>query len=561
MFKTSLTSPHRAFSRTELLLSMGAVSLFFSPVSWAQPTPIFNASGKVSGNGEQRVTAYLNNVEIPPKVGAPLQIEQTFDLPVNSVSVSAGGGGDHILGRLTAEIQNGSLRLRLTRAAGDTNPTADVALLVTADAGGFASYGEGSGLKGEATVSIEGLTAHVSATWQDSQSKRKLIRRNVSFDANGIADIEIPFTMSVNAGTSTWAGLFSVGAGAQAALSIDNRKVTISRGGVNEWVDADGVTHGDTIYSHTIQDGIYSERISPNVVGFSAGLVGGWSTALYPLAATSGGYNVTWNWVGADSTAWNSASHTAETGNMVHEEIIFREQKWRTNGQSPKGPTDVTVKYFVRDNVDDAEAEARYKLTVHEPIEIDGSPTKVGTGDVNEPLMTTQNGARLFVAHRRADATTGTITGGGAFSLGTTTVKTWGGAIGGGFTAGFDLKEIFNIGFEVNGQKTWEDSVEYSQSDSPVWPTLEPGESTILYFQITYDWMEGKYRVFEKAGEIRSAESDANPAIKSVPYKLYWPERKAASKSLYFKKFGEEDPEPSQNNAPPIYNIPSHQTS
>ena len=385
----------------------------------------------------------------------------------------------------------------------------------------------------------------------------------------------------------------SAQAGATLIAAQDDRTVALEREGArNEYVTTVGgvkVTHGDTIYSFTEHHSLDTPKWVPVPQKFVSILGGKWSRKL--LAATSGGYDITWNWRGdgklesynnpltlkdeqaaANSyTRWNELSRVSPKGELEpwYNFGATAPPTYTDEGATKRGgrpPTTTTMKYFARDNQTKTLAEARYELTIHEPVELDATPKEpnpklVGTGDVNEPLMTTVNGVRMFVAFRRATAATGDITNVGSFTMGTATVHTEGKSWGVEISGSVEIAKIFNLGGGFNGQKSWEDSVEFNQSDAPVWPALKVGQSTILYFQIAYDLKEAKYRRYNGSGELRSSASAKNVSVRSVPYVYRYMERKGASKNLYFKVFEALQSEPTQGNQPPIYGIPSDKLS
>lgn len=78
-----------------------------------------------------------------------------------------------------------------------------------------------------------------------------------------------------------------------------------------------------------------------------------------------------------DSTEFDHIRRVTTEGNLRRVRNSDGSHKWGSGGKTPKKATTVTIKYFVRDNVDNAEAEARYILHVHEPIELISSDTSI----------------------------------------------------------------------------------------------------------------------------------------------------------------------------------------
>ena len=342
------------------------------------------------------------------------------------------------------------------------------------------------------------------------------------------------------------------------SAKVDNRSVTLSRGGaINEWsetVDGVPVTHGDTIYSFTEHQSLQTPEYVPVPQKFTSALAGNWSTKFAP---DSGGYDITWNWnaggleeypngnAGGGSppasaisyTHWNGLSRVSEKGDVElwygflgNGTPEYTAGDRNSSGGEGKPPTTATVKYFVRDNQDQAEVEARYKLTIHEPIEID-SETKVSKEKGPFPLFDSNHNLAF---HSGIVPPGETVLGGTHSYAKTGTVEQttgWAFGIGGG--VGWDsIKNLFkgsptsaNIG--INGEYHWDNTVDYSGERATTYMgNLTEGQSVYIAYTVGYNEHTATYRLFNAAGENRRADSppvvSGKKPLPSLPYEWKW---------------------------------------
>ena len=182
--------------------------------------------------------------------------------------------------------------------------------------------------------------------------------------------------------------LGDVGAGWNGQVVRDKRSVNISRFGAptpklptdptlvmtkDEYVDANGTGHGNTIYSYyenvnagrgTIRDQVVNTQsfvanLSPSLGSPSPP---GWGSYVVPVPGSILFPTGRWSWSPSDpSDTYGSHSQDMPTGNT---ELHF--QKW---SGSPTGTAPKIINYTITDT-DGATANARYNLTLHDPREI-----------------------------------------------------------------------------------------------------------------------------------------------------------------------------------------------
>ena len=422
---------------------------------------------------------------------------------------------------------------------------------------GSASAGaaSGRGSQGEkVSATIDGKTSSDEARSSTSVSSQRLF----SFDPKGQTEFSV--TMSGQAEASIPGNRGSDEGNVSAYLGVgselDARSVSLSRlGAVNEWTDNDNgspVTHGDTIYSFTEHQSLQTPEYVPVPQKFASALAGNWSTGFAP---TSGGYNVTWNWgVGdgleeyrnsiaptsrqsgaASYTYWNGLSRVSEKGELEYwytflgnTDPEYTDGGSDTPAQKGKSPKTATVKYFVRDNQDQAEAEARYELTLHEPVEI-VDETKVSKEKGPFPLFD-NNGNLAYhsgIVQPGQTDPAGTHNFGKTGVIGHTTGWSFGG--GGGVNWGSIKKLLGGAAPEVgiNGDFHWDNSVDYSGTRATYYMhDLTAGQSVYITYTVGYNEHSATYRSFSAAGENRSATSPAivsgTKPLPSVPYEWKW---------------------------------------
>lgn len=356
-------------------------------------------------------------------------------------------------------------------------------------------------------------------------------------------------------------------AGIAVGVLKDDRSVKLTRtGATNEWHTLVGgvpVTHGDTIYSFTEHQGLQNPEWVPMPQKFKSTLSGdNWATGFYP---DSGNYNITWDWVvpngleeysnllltqtprqtaASSYKAWNQMSRVTEKGELeLWYGALGNTAPSYTDEATPKRggrpAKTVKVKYFARDNVDQAEAEAHYDLTVHEPVEIVSNVKKpVQPIPVVFPLFVKgTDGVAKFLGIYTEDAehpaAEGTITR----VTGAAQATTLGFSVG--QQGGVDLHIIPDIlslnssrTLEFNWSKTYETSTEIG---AELTLPLPPNHGAYLAGKWLYQRYETKYRWFEASGEKRSPGSPALPNP-STPWVQIWDDRLNDEPTVYWKK-------------------------
>ncbi len=154
---------------------------------------------------------------------------------------------------------------------------------------------------------------------------------------------------------------------------VDSRAVVLHRDGAHgETVDADGTTHGDTIYSYLAdylprtEEGFPSTEDHKNWQVFHPYLTGSWSQR--PMINLEAGPNINWQW------SPNESEDTWSMGKVSMHYRTFRTFNDAPQHQDTSEERDIT--YTATDNQDGATATATYILTVHDPYEkyIDNPP-------------------------------------------------------------------------------------------------------------------------------------------------------------------------------------------
>ena len=407
-----------------------------------------------------------------------------------------------------------------------------------------------------------------------------------SFDTQG--QTEFSGTMPIEANASI-AGNRGYDAGGVSldfnfGAQLDDRSVTLSReGAINEWYTNIGgvpVTHGDTIYSFTEHQAAQTPEYVPVPQKFTSTLVGdNWSTGFAP---DSGGYDITWNWVdgglekyfnpnpfatnrqseAGSYTRWNGMSRVTPKGELEAwygalgntpptytdegnpDKVDADGNKTKRGGRPPETKT---VKYFARDNQDQAEAEARYELTVHEPIELVGKKQFVKRYNITSPAYKQDpaDGKWKLVAALNGDATHTYKEGEYAYSVtrGEAKARGWSAEFGGGLGLGVEAV----IGYSHNEEVSW--SKEYGGT-ATLSENIGPGEAAYLEVVFPRQIFKQEFRLFNQSGEMRSPESPAIPAP-SIPYSKAWEEEESAATERWHKVKPNE-PVPSNEDELPI---------
>jgi len=345
-----------------------------------------------------------------------------------------------------------------------------------------------------------------------------------------------------------------VQAGVSYKAQEDKRSVTLSRSGAAyEWQTNDGgvpVVYGDTTYSHVSHFQASASQVTINPISITASLSGSWSQNVV-LGATSGQNYIDWNWGGdvanqgganglkfrsiapvSDSTnsydAWNSMSRATELGNLEAYYQLggndldrwakgfapgdgYLEQVPAEGPHEPKSAQTATIKYFVRDKGDGAQIEARYKLTVHEPIEIDHqdpiASNSVGPFPLFEPdgslaglvAPIPDGGTDISAPHTYSRTMNYGFSSGWAFGL----------------DGGLGIDKAFSLlGFDVgasigaNGQYSWQNYIETAGTPGCTYAQpLQPGQGLYIQYTVVYNDHTAYYRWYEPGGEIKRSGS------------------------------------------------------
>lgn len=272
---------------------------------------------------------------------------------------------------------------------------------------------------------------------------------------NGNYIVDYPFKLiATNAASNHEDGESTIKNEGYLEVQRDTRSVSLSRAdAINEYnTNENGVPviKGDTTY--TSNEVVFGPNgVSYNGVKFDSAYHGNWSRT--PYRDFLGEYDTTWNWAfsGAGledggSTEYSRASRVAEEGNL---EWVAGEGRWRKKeGTSPKEPKTVTVKYFARDNQDQTEAEARYELTLHEPIEISYHEKTSGQPDavVFPVVVQGADGQSRFRGRYKESEDFPAAGGSTSIEVGTAKATTRGWAVGTGLEMGATIMDIVNVG-------------------------------------------------------------------------------------------------------------------
>ncbi len=397
------------------------------------------------------------------------------------------------------------------------------------------------------SVSVNGKSSPEDAKTYVFLSSGRLF----SFDTQGqttfVGTIPIKAQASIPGNRNTDTG--DISSDFDFSSKLDDRSVSLSRAGaINEWPTNEGgvpVTNGDTIYSFTEHQSAQTPEWVPVPQKFTSALAGNWSTGFAP---TSGGYDITWNWNAsgleeynniltptsrqADAssyTRWNGISRVTPKGELESwYGFLGNTAPNYTDEGNPKRKgrpaTTATVKYFVRDNQDQAEAEARYKLTVHEPVELVGGKQLVKQYNVTTParFQDPQDGKWKLVSSLIGDTEHTYQPGEYSYTV------VHGAAKGQGYTVGFEGGVALGIeavvGYNHSAEMSWSKEHGGTATLSEV---IRPGESAYLEVVFPRQVLKQDYRLFTAAGENRSSESLPVPAP-SIPYNMRWEESVSA---------------------------------
>ena len=314
-------------------------------------------------------------------------------------------------------------------------------------------------------------------------------------------------------------------------VKLDSRSVTLSRpSAINQWqTNEDGVlvTHGDTTYSF-MRDQLGPAYPETNSQTFNVGYSGNWSTTFANLS-----YNTTWNWTTSGLTTEMKMQQKTRLsmplGDLTDTSSVLASQRhWEG---TPKDPQEVTIKYFARDKVDDAQAEARYALTIHEPVELVGGKQLVKRYNVTTPAYFEDpaDGKWKLVAALNGDETHTYQPGEYSYTVNRGAAKARGYTVG--FQGGVGLGVEAVIGYNHSEEMSWYKEMGGTATLSEV---IGPGEAAYLEVVFPRQVLKQDFRLFTPAGEIRSSESPAVPAP-SIPHSMRWEEEESAATQRWMK--------------------------
>lgn len=318
-------------------------------------------------------------------------------------------------------------------------------------------------------------------------------------------------------------------------MAVPQANLTTARlrsraGAINEWQTNEGgvqVTHGDTIYSFT-RDKLGSALPETTNQDFGASYSGNWSTTFANLQ-----YNTTWNWAAPGLTTQMEMQQQTRRGmpmgNLTDDSSIFASQRHWVG--TPKAPQTVTVKYFARDNVDNAEAEARYELTIHEPVELVGSKQPVKQYNVTTPAYAQDpdDGVWKLVSSLIGDANITYQPGEYSYTINRGAAKGQGYTVG--FEGGVNLPAQAVIGYNHSAEMSW-----YKEQGGTATLTEAIGVGESAYLEVVFprQVLKQEFRLFDAAGENRSSGSPAVPAP-SIPHSQIWEESVSAATTRWRK--------------------------
>lgn len=334
---------------------------------------------------------------------------------------------------------------------------------------------------------------------------KALIRREVTFDANEQADLEIPFALSISGEMNTPSVYDSAAnhgspfrpAGVEPSgdalvhFSPDTRGVRLTRpGAVGETYNAStNTTTGDSRFSYfTVTDGDGSgvlrfHHLNPQT--FNASHSGAWSGL--PTRLHEGNY--VWSPSSEDDDPWTHRQ-IMEDGSPEIDEGVWT--------GTPTGTRQKIITYTYTDPNDGAVARAKYVLTLHD--EWDNWRADAAKGQDGRELMTLQFPPGPAMGNTWSECLpTETQPGQATFNNVINTEVGGSASVTGGFTAEIAKNLGFNVGFEVG--RSWSKS--YGQEFAAT-AVVNPGKHRYAYVKL--NWYRWHFLVdkWDTAGQVRN---------------------------------------------------------
>ena len=592
--------PSEALGRWAVGVSVAVVGAFSAPVA-AQAQPLAGGSWQAllevvaSGTVTKQVGSEMKTSTYTDKYNSPAPTEPWQSWSLRDYHSASGFGAQAYNGQ-TASLSAGQWQyyIHLRWLPNDPNNPApapsqgavlfDSRVDMVSSATG-ASNLQVSGASGSAPVAAADIPFSYNGYQYTIKQLASEGKRLISFATpQGQTQFHLgPFTSTLSGSVTSPSvgGQFpeaTVESHNSASVRIDDRTVKLSRtDATNEWhTNENGVpvTHGDTIYSFTEHQAGQTPEWVPVPQKFASALSGNWSRGLF---LNSGGYNITWNWVdggleeyhnlnplatsrqnAAESyTRWNGMSRVSPKGELEpyygflgNTPPTYTDEGNPAQNNTKRGgrpPTAVTVKYFARDNADNAQAEARYKLTIHEPIELVGGKQLVKAYNVTSPAYYTDpnDGKWKLVSSLIGDADHIYTPGSWAYTISHGAAKAQGytvGFEGGPGGAGFN----FVIGYNHSAEMSWSKEI---GGTATLQETIGIGESAYLEVVFPRQVLKQEYRLYNESGELRSSQSPPVPSA-SIPYSKRWEESVSGPTTWWHKlKPGEMLP-PNESELP-----------
>jgi hypothetical protein len=263
----------------------------------------------------------------------------------------------------------------------------------------------------------------------------------------------------------------------QAKEDNRNRGVRLYRpGAIDEWVDAEGNTHGDTVYSVIQTNGGLHRTNYQHIHAVCEGFT--------PSAPATWQWNPPGGHIGLTTVedTWDCTLQKMPTGSLY-----FNQNHPQQYVGEASGNTTLTINYKATDAFDGAEATAKYFLTLHDEAERSG-PDEVRNVLV-EGIMWTGNSTTVVWGYAPQ----------GSQEIATGTAKSSGWSFGGGVDvspAAWKELASFNVGGEYSS------SHEESVTQNAILPFDVPADHyTYPMFRHTYVRTKIPFRHWTPEGE------------------------------------------------------------
>lgn len=304
---------------------------------------------------------------------------------------------------------------------------------------------------------------------------------------------------------------------------VDTRSVNLSRlGAAYEWQTNDGgviTKYGDTTYDYFRSiSGIVGSGLKVNTQAFSVSFAGGWSSYGSHKWTPSNCQQTPTEVITATSNSFDMPQ-----GNLTDiSSIVASTPQWTAPSSGGKASSLATIGYSYTDSADQAQAQAQYNLTVHEPIEIDHTNSISGSAGPY-PLCNPDGTLAGYVAPIAAGGTdtsaphTFSMTGNYGFSSG------WAFGVDGGLDIGV-AKNLLGIdlggaSIGVNAQYSWQNYFEQANTPGITYtPPLQPGQGLYVTYSIGYNDNTAYYRYYQPGGEVKKSGSPLpQPGVSQAP--------------------------------------------